>query len=120
MKFKRPLIALVATGIVATGVVAASAVAIAAHPVAAPSAAKGQAYWANVHWDDDDAHIYQKTSPLPLPNADALKQAGMVRVAEVERDDAFLEVEGFDAQGRELDIRMDVQGQKVVSAHYDD
>ena len=112
MKFKLPLAALAIIGAVAGG----SAVAVAAHSPA-PAAAKGVAYWDGVHWDDDDDHGIRTRTPLPLPNAAALKRVGMVRVTEVERDDGYLEIEGYDANGYELDIRMDARGQRVLSVH---
>lgn len=113
MKIKLPLIALAAAGVVAT-----SAAAAVAHPVAAPSGAQGQAYWANVQWDDDHDDR-ARLGAMPLPDAAALKRAGMVRVVEVERDDGFIEVEGYDAKGRELDIRMDAKGTRVLSVERD-
>ena len=117
MKFTLPLAALAIAG-AAAGIAGGAAVAVAAQSPA-PAAAKGVAYWHGVHWDDDDDHGIRTPTPLPLPNAAALKRAGMVRVTEVERDDGYLEIEGYDANGYELDIRMDARGQRVLSVHRD-
>lgn len=117
MKFKLPLAALAIAG-AAAGIAGGAAVAVAAHSPA-PAAARGVPYWEGVHWDDDDDHGIRARTPLPLPNAAALKRAGMVRVTEVERDDGYLEIEGYDAKGYELDIRMDARGQRVLSVHRD-
>lgn len=84
----------------------------------APAAAKGQAFFANVHWDDD-LNDRLRSGPMPVPNAAALKRAGMVRVTEIERDDGKIEVEGYDAQGREIDIDMDASGRRVLSVDID-
>ena len=119
MKFTLPLAALAIAG-AAAGIAGGAAVAVAAQSPA-PAAAKGVAYWDGVHWDDDDDddHGIRTRTPLPLPNAAALKRVGMVRVTEVERDDGYLEIEGYDANGYELDIRMDARGQRVLSVHRD-
>lgn len=111
MKLKLPLFLLAGAGVVATSV------AIAAPP--APAGAQGQAYWSETRWDDDDDDRRQRGA-MPVPNAEALKRAGMVRVIEVERDDGRLEVEGYDASGRELDIEMDAKGQRVLRVDRDD
>lgn len=112
MKRKLPLILLAATGIVATSA------AVAARP--APAEARGQAYWSETYWDDDDDDDRRRRGPMPVPNAEVLKRAGMVRVVEVERDDGRIEVEGYDAAGRELEIRMDARGQRILSIDRDD
>ncbi|WP_077147942.1 PepSY domain-containing protein [Sphingopyxis sp. KK2] len=111
MKYKLPLILLAATGIIATSAT------VAARP--APAEAKGQAYWSETRWDDDDDDR-RHFGAMPVPNADALRQAGMVRVQEVDRDDGRIEVEGYDARGRELEIRMDARGQRILSIDRDD
>lgn len=111
MKLRLPLILLAAAGAVATPAV------IAAQP--APPEARGQAYWAETHWDDDDDDRRHRGS-MPVPNAEVLRRAGMVRVIEVERDDGRIEVEGYDAQGRELEIKMDARGQRILSIDRDD
>jgi len=111
MKFKLPLILLAGAGVLATSV------AVAARP--APAGAQGQAYWSETRWDDDDDYRDQRRA-MPVPNVEALKRAGMVRVTEVERDDGRLEVEGYDASGRELDIEMDARGQRVLEIDRDD
>lgn len=111
----------------AVAVVAIAAAGIGAATVAlaepAPAAARNQPYFANVHWDDDldDRRRY---GPMPVPNADAIKRAGIIHLVEVERDDGRIEVEGFDAQGREIKVVMDRQGRRVLSVrrdqHWDD
>lgn len=110
MKRKLPLALLAAAGIVAASSV------VAARP--APPEARGNAYWADAHWDDDDSG--RRRGPMPVPNAEMLKRAGMVRVIEVERDDGRIHVEGYDATGRELEIRMDARGQRILSVDRDD
>lgn len=84
-----------------------------------PAAAKGQSFWAGVNWDDDDDER-RRHGTMPLPNANALKSAGVVRVTEVERDDGRIEVEGYDRHGRELNVRMDARGQRVLTVRRDD
>lgn len=92
---------------------------------AVPAAAQGQAFWAETHWDDDDDDDHQpgttriQRASMPVPNAEALRQAGMVRVLEVERDDGRIEVEGFDAKGREIEIQMDAAGQRILRIERD-
>ena len=100
---------------------AAATAAIAAAP--APAGAANDPFWAHVHWDDDDDdhHISQRAAvPMLIPDADAIRRAGMAVVHEVERDDGLIEVEGLDASGRELDIKMDAQGKRVISVRHDD
>lgn len=102
---------------------AAATVAIAAVP--APAGTASDPFWTHVHWDDDDrdddGHFSQHAAaPMPVPDAEAIKRAGMAVVHEVERDDGMIEVEGRDASGRELDIRMDAQGKRILSVRYDD
>lgn len=105
-------IAVVAMG--ATGVGAATV----AWAGSAPAGARSQPFFANVHWDDDfdDRRRY---GPMPVPNADALRRAGIVHLVEVERDDGRIEAEGFDAQGREIKVIMDRRGQRVLSVRRD-
>ncbi len=110
MNRKLPLILLAIAGTVATSAVVAAQ--------SAPTGAQGQTYWANTHWDDDNHRRHH--GPMPVPNVDVLKRAGMVNVIEVERDDGRIQVEGFDAQGRDLEIKMDVQGQRILSIERDD
>jgi hypothetical protein len=116
---KKILSAVAAVAIAAAGIGAAT-VALAGP---APAGAKDQPFFANVHWDDDfdDRRRY---GPMPMPDIDAIKRAGIVHVVEVERDDGRIEVEGFDAQGREIKVIMDRQGQRVLSVrrdqHWDD
>ena len=103
---------------VAIAGVGAGIAATAAFAEPAPAAAKGQSFFANVHWDDDfdDRRRY---GPMPVPNADAIKRAGIVDVVEIERDDGRIEVEGFDARGRKIELRMDRRGQRVLSVRRD-
>jgi len=103
---------------IAIAVVGSTAAASSALAGPAPAAAKDQPFFANVHWDDDfdDRRRY---GPMPVPNADAIKRAGIVHLVEVERDDGRIEVEGFDAQGHEIKLVMDRKGQRVLSARRD-
>lgn len=110
MKFKLPIAVLAVAGAAATSAV------VTAHP--GPVAAQGDAFWSAARWDDDDDR--RQAGPMPMPNAEAIKQAGIVRVVEVERDDGRLEIEGYDANGRELEVHMDVAGQRVLSVRHDD
>lgn len=103
-----------ALAIVAVGAAAASAAL--ADP--APAGAKGEPFFANVHWDDD-LDDRRRFGPMPVPNADAIKRAGIAQVVEVERDDGRIEVEGYDAQGRKIELRMDRRGQRVLSVRRD-
>jgi hypothetical protein len=41
-------------------------------------------------------------------------------VKEIEFDDGLIEVEGFDAQGREIKLYMDRDGKKILSKRVDD
>lgn len=89
----------------------------------APAAAKGVAFFNNVHWDDDDhddVSLGTRRTAMPVPNERALKAAGMVRVTEVERDDGEIEVEGYDRYGREMEVKMDARGQRILSIDVDD
>ena len=116
MAFKLPLAILVATGAIgATAAIAASS------PTQAPAAAAAQddRAFQNVHWDDDDDDSRVR-GPIPRPNVEALRRVGMVRIVEVERDDGRLEVEGYDRNGREIDVKMDASGQRVVAVDRDD
>lgn len=100
---------------------AAATVAIAAVP--APAGTANDPFWTHVHWDDDDDddHINQRAAvPMPVPDAEAIRRAGMAVVHEVERDDGLIEVEGLDASGRKLDLKMDAQGKRVISVRHDD
>lgn len=102
-------VAVIAGGLVATGAIANT-----------PAAVKQVAgdFWAGAHWDDDDDD-HRVRGPIPRPSEAALRKAGLVRVTEVERDDGRIEVEGYDAQGRELDVTMDTKGQKVLRVEHD-
>lgn len=74
--------------------------------------------FAHTDWDDDDDDR-RRYGPMPRPDIRALNRAGIVRVTDVEREDGRLEVEGYDAQGRKMEARMDVQGQRVLGAWRD-
>jgi uncharacterized membrane protein YkoI len=103
---------------VAAALVGGTAIAAATQ---APAAARGIALFDNAHWDDDDdAPINVRRTAMPVPDAKALKAAGMVRVTEVERDDGRIEVEGYDRHGREMDVKMDANGRRVLSVEIDD
>lgn len=108
---------LMLTTLVASVVVAG--VAVAAPQVANPQApAPSQAravdpFWAQTDWDDD-ADDRSRYGALPRPSKAALRAVGVTRVLEVEWDDGQLEVEGLDAQGREVDVVMDRQGRRVL------
>jgi len=73
--------------------------------------------YAATHWDDDHDRLtgQRKISPMLVPDAAAVRNAGMVRVAEVERDDGRIEIEGYDAKGREIELVMDAGGKRVLS-----
>lgn len=107
---------LLTLAIVAAGSTAVAATVAFAEP--APAAARSQPFFANVHWDDDfeDRRRY---GPMPVPNADAIRKAGIVDLVEIERDDGCIEVEGYDAQGRKIELRMDRRGQRVLSVRRD-
>lgn len=78
--------------------------------------------YAATHWDDDDDDRLtgqRKISPMPVPDATAVRNAGIVRVAEVERDGGRIEVEGYDAKGHKIEIVMDAAGKRVVSTRRD-
>ncbi|BAV66677.1 MULTISPECIES: hypothetical protein [Sphingomonadaceae] len=111
---KRSLLA-VALGAAGVGGIVVASTAL-AEPV--PAAAKNQPFFANAHWDDDFDER-RRFGPMRVPNVDAVKRAGIVDVVEIERDDGRLEVEGFDAQGREITLHMDRRGQRVLSVRRD-
>ena len=113
MRYKLPVALALAAALVG-GTVAVAA-------TQAPAAAKGVSFFKNVHWDDDDDLVIGAPRPaMPVPDVNALKAAGMVRVTEVERDDGLIEIEGFDRHGREIDIKMDATGKQVLSVEIDD
>lgn len=113
MRIKLPIIAALAVTL------AGGTAAIAA--TQAPKGAEAIAFFNNVHWDDDDDVIAGvRTTAMPVPSEKALKGAGMVRVTEVERDDGQIEVEGYDRHGREMEIKMDAAGQRVLAVDMDD
>lgn len=86
-----------------------------ATPVAAQSRDDAFAY---TDWDDD-ADDRRRYGAMPRPDIRALNRAGIVHVTDVERDDGRLEIEGYDAQGRKMEARMDVRGQRVLGAWRD-
>lgn len=119
MALKLPLALALATG--AIGATAAVAAIPSAPATAAPTAANAQddRGWNDVRWDDDDDDR-RRYGPMPRPNVEALRRVGMVRIVEVERDDGRLEVEGYDRRGREIDVKMDLSGRRVLSVDRDD
>ena len=103
------------------GIGAATAALAGPTAVALADAAKDPIY-AATHWDDDDDdryHPQRRVSPMPVPDAAAIRQAGIVRVKEVERDDGRIEVEGYDAQGREIEVVMEAGGKRVLATRVD-
>lgn len=93
--------------------------------VVAPAGAGNEPIFAGAEWeddhdDDDRIRELRQTSPMVVPDAGAIRKAGIVRVKEVERDDGRLEVEGYDASGREMKLVMDRDGKRVLSARRDD
>lgn len=116
MKIRLP-IALAALGALAVG-----GVAVAAPVSTSTQPGMGDVFWASARWDDDDADDwrFRAAKPILRPDQAALRAAGMTRVTEVERDDGRIEVEGRDAQGRELDVKMDAAGKKVLRVERDD
>jgi uncharacterized membrane protein YkoI len=47
------------------------------------------------------------------------RQAGMVRVTEVECDDGTWEIEGRDARGREMEVEIDPRTGRILDIEYD-
>lgn len=94
-----------------------------AEPTQAPKAAKADPLFASAHWDDDDNddnfNPNRKVTPMPMPDTAAIRKAGIVRVTEVERDNGRIEVEGYDAQGREVEVYMDAAGKRVLHSRID-
>lgn len=123
MKLALPLIAAASLTLGGIGAVAfaqapavpAPAPAKPAPPPAKPAPASDM--WANVHWDDQDGP--RRAGPMPKLNSEALRRAGIVKVREVERDDNRIEVEGWDAQGHEVEVKMDSSGQRVLRVKVD-
>lgn len=103
------------------GIGAGSAAFADAKPAASQS--KLDSIFASAHWDDDDDDDIlkpgRKASPMSVPDADAIRRAGIVRVTEVERDDGQIRVEGFDAQGRKLELFMGRDGKRVLNSRVD-
>lgn len=89
-----------------------------AHPAAPPVAQSRDDAFAYADWDDDDDDR-RRYGPMPRLDIRALNRAGIVHVTDVERDDGRLEIEGYDAQGRQMEARMDVRGQRVLGAWRD-
>lgn len=98
----------------------AAAIAVTSGALAGPAPASGKnhPFFANAHWDDDweDRRRY---GPMPVPSVDAIKRAGIVHVVEIERDDGLIEVQGYDAEGRKVELVMDRQGRRVLSVERD-
>lgn len=99
--------------------IGAATTAVAGPGAQALSEAVKDPIYAATHWDDDDDDDrlagQRKISPMLVPDAAAVRNAGMVRVAEVERDDGRIEIEGYDAKGREIELVMDAGGKRVLS-----
>lgn len=113
----------IALAVIAAAAAAGAAFAAPAVPAPAASsvtqAAPSNGDWAGVRFDDDDDDR-RRYGPMPRPNREALRAAGMTRIDEVERDDGRLEVEGWDAEGREIEVHMDLRGQRVLHVDRDD
>ena len=124
MKPHLPLAVLAAAAIAGVATAAPNAAPIAATGAAAPVESATIALqtregpFAYTDWDDDDDDR-RRYGPMPRPDIRALNRAGIVRVTDVERDDGRLEIEGYDAQGRKMEARMDIRGQRVLSAWLD-
>lgn len=107
--------------IAAIGIGTGSAAYAGASP--APKAAQNEPVFDSAHWDDDDDDDRfdprRQVTPMPVPDGAAIRRAGIVQVTEVERDDGRIEVEGFDAQGREIKLTMDRAGKRVLSSRID-
>lgn len=116
MNFRLPL----ALGAAATLIVGTAA--FAAPGATSSQPGRGDMMFADTRWDhdDDDGFRTAARKPIPRPDAAALRAVGVVKVVEVERDDGRLEVEGRDAQGHELDVKMDRDGKKVLRVKRDD
>lgn len=101
--------------------IGAATAALAGPTAAALADAAKDPIYAATHWDDDDDryHPQRQVSPMPVPYAAAIRQAGIVRVKEVERDDGRMEVEGYDARGREIKLVMDAAGKRVLATRVD-
>ncbi|MBP7705030.1 MAG: PepSY domain-containing protein [Caulobacter sp.] len=102
----------------ALAAVAVGGAAVAAPVSTATQPGSGDVFWSSARWDDDDADDRRfrvtPARPMPRPDQAALRAAGVTRVLEVERDDGRIEVEGRDARGREIDVKMDAAGKKVL------
>lgn len=112
-------IAVAAAVLVAAGVAVASPVVsqapVSAEPAPRPAAAQPVAggFWTHAQFEQD-ADDNRRYGTLPRPNRPALSRVGVVQVLEVEWDDGQIEVEGLNAQGREVDVVMDRTGQRVI------
>lgn len=111
------LIAAAAFAGVATAAPAPASTPAAASTATAATQSRADAF-AHTDWDDDDDDR-RRYGPMPRPDIRALNRVGIVHVTDVERDDGRLEIEGYDAQGRKMEARMDVQGQRVLRAWHD-
>lgn len=123
MKLPLPLtvIAVAALAGVATaapGPVSAVAAPTMAQAVPAVAAQAAGGMFARTDWDDD-GDDRRRYGPMPRPDIRALSRAGFVHVTDVERDDGQLEIEGYDAQGRKMEARMDLRGQRVLRAWHE-
>lgn len=124
MKPHLPLAVIAAAAIAGVATAAVSPAPIAATVASAPVESATTALqtregpFAYTDWDDDDDDR-RRYGPMPRPDIRALNRAGIVRVTDVERDDGRLEIEGYDAQGRKMEARMDIRGQRVLGAWLD-
>lgn len=117
------VLAITAAGAAAGAAAAAPAMAPSA-PTSSPAPARAQPdprpsgdFYRHAEWDDDrdDRRRHGRLSP----NTAALRAAGFVQITEVDRDDGRVEVEGYDARGRELEAQMDARAQRVLSVRVD-
>lgn len=69
---------------------------------------------------DDQYYASRKTKSAPNVDEEVIRRAGVLRVKEIEFDDGLIEVEGYDAQGREIKLYMDRDGKKILSKRVDD
>ena len=123
MKPHLPLAVIAAAAIAGVATAAPGpAPAVGTSPVAevVPASARQAATdpFAYTDWDDD-ADDRRRYGAMPRPDIRALNRAGIVHVTDVERDDGQLEIEGYDAQGRRMEARMDLQGQRVLRAWHE-
>jgi opacity protein-like surface antigen len=124
MTMKLPLIALAALGLTAATAAAATVASNQAAPAAATVNHVGAAAAANSFFAgadvDDDRDNRRRYGPMPQLDESVLRRAGLVRVREIDRDDGRIEVEGYDAQGREIEMDLDLTGRRILHIDRDD